>query len=258
MDVYQAGLDVTYVAEHHENLHHVLVFLTVSGMRSGYNLEAEVLPTDSISSASYNTKRKLEKLYLKCGTSTSPPLDLPAHVAPGKKEVSVVGGRHYEIKLPSLDRSPLSITSTTVTSRKNLGDSDPDFLTSSSSPSSSSSSLDISTGGASLLDGTYLTSILPTSLICSSCSLPLVHATRLHSYRDLPSEHWAELVDAWMCHSDMKLHEHIQKTSKDGGMFWPEREEEALVGGSYLLVREEVVVKGNLCEVGVERKVSVF
>lgn len=49
-----------------------------------------------------------------------------------------------------------------------------------------------------------------------------------------------------MCHSDQKLHEHVQKGSKEG--FWPV-EREALVGGSYILVRESAVVKDNFCEV---------
>ena len=44
----------------------------------------------------------------------------------------------------------------------------------------------------------------------------------------------------------------VQRRSKEG--FWPGGRE-ALVGGSDVLVREEVVVGGNLCE-GVERKVS--
>lgn len=46
-----------------------------------------------------------------------------------------------------------------------------------------------------------------------------------------------------MCHSDQKLHEHVQKGSKEG--FWPTTGE-ALVGGSYVLMSEDVVVKDNL------------
>ena len=58
-----------------------------------------------------------------------------------------------------------------------------------------------------------------------------------------------------MCHGDMKLHEDVQRRSMEG--FWPAEGGEALVGGSYLLVREEVVVVGNLCEGG-EKEVSFF
>ena len=45
-----AGLDVHYVAEYHETLHHVLVFLNVQGMTLGANLEAEVVPVSDASS----------------------------------------------------------------------------------------------------------------------------------------------------------------------------------------------------------------
>ncbi|THH01464.1 hypothetical protein EW026_g1221 [Hermanssonia centrifuga] len=104
-----------------------------------------------------------------------------------------------------------------------------------------------------LLDATYFQTIQPTSFVCSSCSLPLVQASKLNEYRDLPSEHWAELVDAWMCHSDQALHEHVQKGSKDG--FWP-NEGELLVGGSYVLLREDTMVKANFCDIESTNKSS--
>ena len=100
-----------------------------------------------------------------------------------------------------------------------------------------------------MLDATQLSSLSPTSFICASCSLPLVQASRLHQYRDLPSEHWAELVDAWMCHADLKLHDEVKKGSKDG--FWPEVGE-GLVGGSYVLVHEDAVTKTNFCDTEIE------
>ena len=59
-----------------------------------------------------------------------------------------------------------------------------------------------------------------------------------------------------MCHADQKLHEHVQKGSKEG--FWPV-DGEVLVGGSYVLLRENAVVKGNISDVaGTEAtKVSI-
>jgi len=60
---------------------------------------------------------------------------------------------------------------------------------------------------------------------------------------DLPSEHWQELVDAWMCHADQGLHEQV---AKHGRGFWPERGQ-ALVGGCYILFEESSVAKTNLC-----------
>lgn len=196
-----AGLDVHYVAEYHETLQHVLVFMNVQGLIPGANLEAEVVP------ASDSSAEERSRLLLKCGASTSPLLALPAPVAPGVKEVKVMG-QYHEIKLPVTAPPPLPV------------DSSP-----------------------ALLDATQLSSSAPTSFVCASCSLPLVQASRLREYRDLPSEHWAELVDAWMCHSDQRLHDHVQKHSRDG--FWPS-EGEALVGGSYILFEASAVVQSNL------------
>ena len=191
-----------YVAEYHETLQHVLVFLSVQGMIPGANLEAEVVPASDSSSADERSR-----LMLKCGPSTSPLLSLPAPVSPGIKDVKVTG-QYYEVKLPVTTPPP--------------------------------SPLD---GPAALLDATQLSSLSPTSFVCASCSLPLVQASRLHEYRDLPSEHWAELVDAWMCHTDQRLHEHVKKHSAEG--FWPQAGE-ALVGGSYILLEESATVQSNL------------
>ncbi|CAL1699135.1 unnamed protein product [Somion occarium] len=216
----QEHLDVTFVAEHHENLQHILVFLTIAGLRSGSHVEAEVISRDG--------SVRGNQLVLECETSTSPTLDLPVRVPVGKKEVRLVPGteNRFEIKLPTL--SP--------------GRSRPN------TPSASNS--DHESFDVAILDATRLSSLTPTSFICSSCSLPLVHASKLHQYRDLPSEHWAELVDAWMCHADIKLHEDVKKGSRDG--FWPSAGE-GLVGGSYVLVHENDVIKTNFCHPEIEK-----
>jgi len=69
-----------------------------------------------------------------------------------------------------------------------------------------------------------------------------VQSAKIESYRELPSEHWEELVDAWMCHADQSLHEQVVKHGKG---FWPEPKQ-ALVGSSYLLFEESSVVVHNL------------
>jgi hypothetical protein len=198
------AFSVTYVAEHHENLHHILVFLTVAGATPGVDLEAEVLPAggdaDSAAGGDY--------LVVKSGPHTSLPLCLPGRTSPGKKQIRVQSG-HYEIKLSTLPNNAPS-----------------------------------DTNAAPLLDATQLSTVSPTSFICASCSLPLVQSTKILSYKDLPSDHWEELVDAWMCHSDQKLNEHVMKHGKGG--FWPAAGQ-ALVGGSYILFEENSMVKNHLC-----------
>ncbi|KAI0948109.1 hypothetical protein AcW1_009707 [Taiwanofungus camphoratus] len=206
----QAGLEVNYVAEYHESLHHILVFLTASGMKPGVDLEAEVVSPSEIPGAGNDG---CEYLVLRCGLVTSSFLRLPARVSPGKKEVKV-DGQYYQIKLPASPSSQVE-----------------------------GSSNGHITSHTALLDATQLSSARPSSFICTSCSLPLVQSSQLRNYQDLPSEHWAELVDAWMCHSDQKLHEHVTKHSSEG--FWP-TEGHALVGGSYLLLDGSAVVEHNL------------
>jgi hypothetical protein len=93
-----------------------------------------------------------------------------------------------------------------------------------------------------LLDASQLSASSPTSFTCASCSLPLVQSSKVTSYRDLPSEHWEELVDAWMCHGDQSLHDQVAKRSRG---FWPNAGQ-ALIGGSYILFEESSVVKSNL------------
>jgi ubiquitin-protein ligase E3 D len=191
------GLDVHYVAENHENLHHILVFLTVTGVNSGASVEAEVMASSADG----------DRLIIKKGLNVSDPLSLPGRAAPGKAEVKVQSG-HYEVKLAS--------------------------------PTSTLSSGSDSTP---LMDASQLSTASPTSFICASCSLPLVHSSGIDNYRDLPSEHWEELVDAWMCHADQTLHSHV---AKHGQGFWPEPGQ-ALVGGSYILFEESSIVKNNFC-----------
>ena len=189
-----------YVAENHENLHHILMFFTITGGKSGAEVHAEVLPLDQSSGQG-------DRLVIKCGPHTSRPLSLPAYTTPGKKEVKAQN-THYEIKLPTNDsKSPFS---------------------------------DINGEPAPLLDATQLSSINPTSFLCASCSLPLIQSSEVGTYRDLPSEHWEELVEAWMCHSDQKLY--VTHNGKRG--FWPSPGQ-ALVGGSYILFEKSAMNRNN-------------
>lgn len=178
-------------------------------MVPGVTLEAEVVPAAQVPGGH---SIGCERLLLRCGLSTSPYLRLPARVTPGKKEVQVAG-QHFQVKLSVL-------------------------------PGTTSESSSTPAVHGTLMDASRLSAMCPTSFVCASCSLPVVHASQLRVYRDLPSEHWAELVDAWMCHSDQKLHEHVQKHSSQG--FWP-AEGQALVGGSYILFEQSAVSTHNIC-----------
>ncbi|XP_006463426.1 hypothetical protein AGABI2DRAFT_225212 [Agaricus bisporus var. bisporus H97] len=211
------AFDVFYVAENYENLRHILVYFTASGATPGVDIEAEV-PATSIP---HEPEPGCDFLQLTSGTLSSGPLLLPGNAIPGKKEVKVQRG-HFEVKIPTTAYS--------------------------SSPSTPSLNTTPQAGNStgtdeSLLDASQLSASNPTTFICASCSLPLIHSSRISDYRDLPSEHWEELVEAWMCHSDQKLHEHVTKHSRRG--FWP-KEAQALVGGSYILFESSAINGSNL------------
>jgi hypothetical protein len=194
-------LQVSYVAEYHEGLRHVLAFLNVSGIPPGVNLEA------SIASDTNDIPDGVESaLVLRSGSVESLPLALPARTQPGPQEVRVQG-LHYEVKIATLDAHSPRVEEPLP-----------------------------------LLDAEQLHSRAPTTFICSSCSLPLVHGARITRYDDLPSEHWAELVDAWMCHTDQTLNAQVARHARG---FWP-RSGQALVGGSYILFDKSAAVSANL------------
>jgi hypothetical protein len=204
---YQVGsLEVNYVAEHHENLQHVMVFFDVTGAIPGVNLEVDI----------HSSADNMERFVVLSGAKVTLPFPLPARVSPGK--VKVQSG-HFELKLPTVGTPELP-------------------------PPSS----------MEMYDATALSKSTPTAFICSSCSLPLVQSTKVGEYRDLPSEHWQELVDAWMCHSDQKLHKEVMENAKRG--FWP-KEGEALVGGSYILFEDGSVVKTHIRQLEA-REVSII
>ncbi|KAG2069522.1 hypothetical protein BDR04DRAFT_1101388 [Suillus decipiens] len=196
------ALDISYVAEYHETLRHVLVFVTVSSVPVGTELMAEVLPTSSSGTEG-------DWLVIRSSWASSPPLSLPARVAPGKKNIQICQG-HYELK---------------------LGIANPRAARS-CSPNEPTP----------LMSAEQLLSSKPTSWFCISCSLPLVHIPKSIKYRDLPSEHWEELVDSWMCHADQTLHNHV---AKHGRGFWPE-DNEALVGCSYILFQQSAIISNNV------------
>jgi hypothetical protein len=194
-------LQVSYVAEHHEGLRHVLAFLNVSGIPPGVNLEASIAgDTNDIPDGVDSS------LVLRSGSVESPPLALPARTQPGPQEVRVQG-LHYEVKIATLEAHSPRVEEPLP-----------------------------------LLDAEQLRSHAPTTFICASCSLPLVHGARITRYDDLPSEHWAELVDAWMCHTDQTLNAQVAQHAKG---FWP-RSGQALVGGSYILFDKSAAVSANL------------
>lgn len=202
---------VSFVAEYQQNLHTVQVYLRLQDPAQGRPVEFEVLTGDDEDSPLTGS----EVFVVRIGPSESPRLSLPVPVAPGLQDVKACGN-HFEVKLavPALAQIPAAPVSD-----------------------------DTSSPYQHLLDSAQISSIQPASFVCASCSLPVIACENVTRYVDLPSEHWTELMDAWMCHAEQKLTDAFMKTA--GGGFWP-KDGTVLVGGSYLLVDEANVVDRTL------------
>lgn len=77
---------------------------------------------------------------------------------------------------------------------------------------------------------------LPTSYACAKCHDLLVDSSSVLKYNALPSEYWAELMDAWMCHQDQTLSDDLIEKGK--GI--KPREGEGLVGSSYIVFHRDI------------------
>ena len=102
------------------------------------------------------------------------------------------------------------------------------------------------------LSATELRAIKPRSLCCTACDREVADMSRAlrseeqaegSGFKDLPSEHWAEMLEVWMCHDDPAFTAQLSQRTNEG--FWPSGET-VLVGGSYLLVHPKEVKRSNL------------
>jgi len=98
-------------------------------------------------------------------------------------------------------------------------------------------------------DATTLASMHPTVFACASCSLPLVRTgtpeepSRSVSYFDLPSDHWAEFVESWICHRDLPL---SPSYTRRGRQEIQPSALKILVGGSHILCHQSLVHEEDL------------
>lgn len=71
------------------------------------------------------------------------------------------------------------------------------------------------------LSAQELESLRPTSFSCASCDNHLADLPHNVTYRNLPSAHWREIADAWLCHpkGGDDFTERYSKKMEEG--FWP-------------------------------------
>ncbi|WVW79954.1 hypothetical protein I302_101927 [Kwoniella bestiolae CBS 10118] len=180
------------------------VQITLHGVGVSSNLELQVESTSSYDEGAIITSRK--------DPSVSIRISLPAPVEPGQSIIFVAQSLHLEAKLIAQ-----SIPTSTISLLPTYPLSAPD-----------------------------LRNIQAKALCCTSCDRELStlpFGNRDAAYKDLPSEHWAEMMEVWMCHNDPSFTARLAERTKEG--FWPQNGG-VLVGGSYLLVGQERVKVRNI------------
>lgn len=102
----------------------------------------------------------------------------------------------------------------------------------------------------SYLSAAHLQSHCAEHLACSTCSTPVVNCTAQSTYTALPSEHWEELIDSWMCHGDQLLNASVTRGKEgleDGSKL---KAGEVRVADGYLVCPAEMVVSDTITASG--------
>ena len=76
------------------------------------------------------------------------------------------------------------------------------------------------------------------NILCGYCKEPLIEKNALKKILDMPSEHWVELIDCWMCHQENYKH------AKIGDIL--AQENVGLVGNNYFLVHPNNIKENAL------------
>ena len=189
---------VSYVAEYQENLRIVQIMLHGIGipMKDDLSIETVALsrPCSKVDQAIVSSKRD---------PATTLRLSLPVSVYPEQSLPFTLNDLQLEAKLAA----PPSTTAVSLAS--------------------------INTVVPHALSASELREVRLEGLCCTSCDREVANLSSATVFKDLPSEHWAEMMDVWMCHDDAAFTSRLASRTKDG--FWPSKGV-VLVGGSYLLV----------------------
>ena len=195
--------NLSYIAEHQENLNAVQVMIHGVGISTQTDM---VLRTD-------DDKSDQATISLKACPATCMRLTLPTLTVPGQSISLLLQNFHLEARVASIPTA------------------------------SSPSALSLNTVITQALSASELRELQPRALCCAACDREVANLPSNTSFKDLPSEHWAEMMEIWMCHSDPGFTAGISSKAKDG--FWPESGM-VLVGGSYFLIKDTHAKRHNI------------
>lgn len=95
------------------------------------------------------------------------------------------------------------------------------------------------------LSAALLQKMRPSALSCNGCSNSIAKTDELDQYLPLPSQHWEELVDAWMCHADQELNEGMIDTQKKLDEHQDVQRRQARVSEDDLIIVSSLLVHRN-------------
>lgn len=201
---------VNYIAEHQENLN--IVTVTLFGPQLPLSSDLQLKSFDPASCSLPAVEGILE-----IGSSTLR-IPLPVPIQPHQSVPLIAHGLHLEAKLSSVPMATFA----------------PILISSVSHP----------------LSASELRELNPRGLCCTTCDREIASILTKspggkedERFKDLPSEHWAEMMEVWMCHDDPGFTARLANQTKEG--FWPVKGR-VLVGGSYVLANAADVKRANI------------
>ena len=212
--------NLSYVAEHQENLNIVQIML------HGPNLATQTDLAIETSANPFDDSRCHALVVSRKDPAVSCAIVLPVAVHPGQSAGLITQSLHLEAKLSAI---PLEEKS------EHIG---------------------INTVLRHALSAEEMRRLNPVALTCAACGQHVVDTSGISNpegWKNLPSEHWAEMIEVWMCHQDPKWTSDLAEKTKRG--LWP-TEQTVLLGGSYMLVHPSTVNTASL-KID-EGRVSVF
>lgn len=96
------------------------------------------------------------------------------------------------------------------------------------------------------LSASMLESSRTKSLVCTSCLETVVDLQSVSRFIALPSQHWEELIDAWMCHGDQEINVGLIQAHKDMDESKPVQIGEVRVSDSQLTLNGFNAVVGKI------------
>ncbi|CAO1624628.1 unnamed protein product [Parajaminaea phylloscopi] len=107
------------------------------------------------------------------------------------------------------------------------------------------------------LSAAQLATDRPSGLACSLCANTLIASHPQPKYMAMPSEHWEELIDSWMCHGDQLLNVSVTKGREGIEENKEMKPDEVRVSENAVMWNAAQVIQGGLHDLSEEGSVAL-